>query len=339
MRLRKPVKIILTLLLIVILIVTAIFGFATYKKLSHSKTKEDQKEVVVNNNQIEQDKEELEAKKKAYEDCMKQPYKMDTLDEEFNALMDSYQGKSLAIYFTDVNNDYSYSLNPNKAYYSGCVTKIFLTIYLIEQARAGEIDLHQTLTYLPRDKKPFSDLMDKHSFYEEIPMTTLIDYYMTVSDNTAFFVIINKYGTAPINKYFKEKYNITLHFTDNHPFEANYTADLGNKSLIILNDLLQVDDEYTALVKKAMDNDSENGLNFDDMRFLHKYGEYDIYHNDIGIYDSENPYLVTILTHYAYDDYIGKISSINKELYTLYKKNLDSKEQYCESIMSEKTGG
>jgi len=328
MKKRKKLKKSIRISLFIIII--AIFSIITFiiinKNLSSpNKDKEDNKQ----NTEITPEPVKDESK---YQECMKQAYQMETLDQEFNDLMDSYRGKNLGLYFTDINNGYSYNLNPDKGYYSGCVTKIFGTIYLLEKGRAGEIDLHKKLKYLPVDKRPFSDLMDKHNFYEEIPITTLIDYYMTVSDNTAFFIIIREFGASSINKYMKEKYDITLHFTDNHPFESYYTAELGNRSLQILYEDLKVDDEYSALVKKAMDNDSENGLNFDDKRFLHKYGEYDIYHNDIGIYDSENPYLVTILTHYAYDDYIGKISAINKSMYEIYQKNLNEKEKYCKSI-------
>ena len=143
---------------------------------------------------------------------------------------------------------------------------------------------------------------------------------------------MRSFGSENINKYFKDKYDIDLPFTNSHPFISYYTAELGNKSLELLYNILQVDDEYTELVKKSLYNEVENGLNFDNIKFMHKYGEYDVYHNDIGIYDSENPYLVTILTLYAYDDYIGKISSINKDMYTIYKKNLDSKKTYCENL-------
>ncbi len=323
-RLKKSVK---RIIFLIIVLLFAILGFIIVKSLI--KPKDSQKESSIKNTTNVVEKED----DSKYQECMNKPYQMETLDQEFTALMDSYKGnKSVGLYFTDVKNNYSYSYNANQGFYSGCVTKLFGTIYLIEKARAGEMDLHDTYTYTYADKKPFSDLMDKHKIGEKMPITTLMDYYLTTSDNTAYFIIIRNIGADTLNKYFKEKYGLTLHFTNNHPFESYYTAELGNKSLEILNELLQVDDEYSALVRKAMGNDVENTLNFDDIKFLHKYGEYDIYHNDIGIYDTDNPYLVTILTHYTYDGYKDKIPAINKQLYTIYKKNLDEKEKYCRSI-------
>ena len=321
------------LLIIIIFLVicgTIFFGLTKKKKNTiindQPKTEETTPKV---DSKVEEQEKERQAK---YEECMKQPYKMDSLDQEFNDLFASYQNLDLGIYFTEINNDYSYSLNPNKGYYSGCVVKLFSVIYLVEKARAGELDLHDTLTYLPEDKKEFSDMTDQHNFYDKIEIIDLIRYMLTISDNSAYYIIVRNFGTQTFNDYFKQKYNVTLHFTDRHPFESNYTAALGNRSLELLYDVLQTDDEASKVIREAMSNEVENTLNFDDVKFLHKYGEYDIWHNDIGIYDTENPYLISILTTRALTDYKTMIPKVSKDIYTIYKKNLDSKEQYCKSI-------
>ncbi len=335
MRLRKEVKIFFLILLIGL---SSILVFKYKDKIFKAK---DNTKIVNNTEDAKKQSEEErklkeleEQKKKKYDECMKQPYKMETLDKEFNDLFYSYRNLNLGIAFTDVNNDYTYYLNPKKGYYSGCVVKLFSVIYFVEKARAGEIDLHSTLTYRPEDKHQFSDMTDQHNFYDEIPITTLIRYMLTISDNSAYFIIIHNYGADTFNNYFRDKYGIYLNFTNKHPFISNYTAELGNKSLELLYELLKVDDEYSQLIRESMANEVENTLNFDDVKFLHKYGEYDVWHNDIGIYDSEDPYLVSILTTEALGDYKGLISGVNKDLYTIYKKNLDSKKEYCTGIMN-----
>ena len=334
MKLRKGFKIFLLFLLIGII---GIVCFISKDKMKSTfAKKEDVKEVVKekkedNTLEIEQNKEK-EEKQKKYEECMSKPYKMDNLDEEFNNLFNSYQSKNLGISFNDVKNDYTYMLNKDKAYYSGCTVKVFMTIYLLEQAREGKIDLNGMMTYLPEDKHQFSDYMDKHQFYEEIPITKLISYWMSISDNTAYFVAIREIGAETINNYFREKYNIYLPFTNKHPFVGNYTADLADKSLKILYKVLEVDDEYSKLVKDAMYNDVENGFTLDGVRMMHKYGEYDVFHNDIGIYEGEYPYLISVLTTDAHNDYIGVISGVHKDIRNIYLKNLESKKSYCEGI-------
>jgi hypothetical protein len=155
---------------------------------------------------------------------------------------------------------------------------------------------------------------------------------LTISDNSAYFIIVRNFGAQTFNDYFRDKYNVSLHFTNKHPFESNYTAALGNRSLELLYEVLKTDDEASKVIREAMSNEVENTLNFDDVKFLHKYGEYDVWHNDIGIYDTDNPYLISILTTRALTDYKTMIPKVNKDIYTIYKKNLDNKEQYCRGL-------
>lgn len=320
------------LILIIFSVLCGALVFSLTKKKESPKTNEQPKNEETTpkvDPQVEQQEKEKQVK---YEECMKQPYRMESLDQEFNDLFASYQNLDLGIYFTEINNDYSYSLNPNKGYYSGCVVKLFSVIYLVEKARAGELDLHSTLTYLPEDKHAFSDMTDKHNFYDKIPIIDLIRYMLTISDNSAYFIIVRNFGAQTFNDYFRDKYNVSLHFTNKHPFESNYTAALGNRSLELLYEVLKTDDEASKVIREAMSNEVENTLNFDDVKFLHKYGEYDVWHNDIGIYDTDNPYLISILTTRAYTDYKTMIPKVNKDIYTIYKKNLDSKEQYCRGL-------
>jgi predicted Holliday junction resolvase-like endonuclease len=325
------------IMLFILLSITGVSGIVYYNYKQDLKTKieiknkEEKQKELERIAQEEKEKKELEQKQK-YENCKKSPYQMPTLEEEFNNVFDKYKNEHLALYFTDVKNEYSFKYNSKKSYYSGCVVKLFAIIYLIEQAREGKIDLHDTYTYLPQDRHAYSDLTDKHPYYDKIPITTLIEYMLLVSDNSAYMIVIRNVGAQTINNYFYEKYNVVLHFTNTHPFEAGYNAELGNKSLELLYNTLQVDDEYTKLVKDSMLVAEENALNFDDIKILHKYGELAPYHNDIGIYDGEYPYLVTILSLYANDDYITKMSKVSKDMYLVYKKNIDSKETYCYNL-------
>lgn len=267
-----------------------------------------------------------------YKDCMTGPYQKDSLEEKFNALFTKYKNRDVSIYFTDIKNNYSYSLRPTMSFYSGSVVKAYVAIYLVEQARMGNIDLNDTYTYLSIDYKVDSPLTDQHHYNEQIPIKTLMEYFLKVSDNSAYYIIIRNIGTDAINEYFLNTYGIKLHFTSTHPFESGYNVQKANKLLELLYGLIQVDDEYTNIVKEALDNDFENSLNFDDIKFMHKFGEYDVYHNDIGIYDGDYPYLVSIFTLYGKGNYNDIINDISRELYEIYQDNLDSKEEYCQSI-------
>lgn len=317
------------------LVLVIISGYVIFNLNNHSlaeKTSPKDKPKVDIPIQEHNANKEKEQKDKEYEDCLSKPYKSENLDKEFEELFKNYKNENIGIYFTELNNEYEYKLNPNKIFYSGCTIKIFDAIYYIDKVRSGEFTGNETITYLPQDKHAYSDYMDQHRFYEEIPVTKLLEYMMTISDNAAHFAFIRHYGASNINKYIKEKYNIQINFTNRHPFQSNYTANLANESLKILYNLLKVDDKYSQLIKEAMNNEEVNALNFDDKKFLHKYGELAPYHNDIGIYDSENPYLISILTTYANVDYMKLTSDIHRNIYKIYEKNLLEKENYCKKI-------
>ena len=60
--------------------------------------------------------------------------------------------------------------------------------------------------------------------------------------------------------------------------------------------------------------------------------------HDIGIYDSDNPYTIAILTQYGNkgeDVYGNKIREISKKIYEIYNKNLELKKEYCQKQRDE----
>ena len=75
-----------------------------------------------------------------------------------------------------------------------------------------------------------------------------------------------------------------------------------------------------------------NSLNFQDVSFLHKYGLTDSFYNELGIYYDENPYLLSLFTTYAYEDYPTIIQEFSKSIYEVYLANSLEKEEYCRRI-------
>ena len=84
------------------------------------------------------------------------------------------------------------------------------------------------------------------------------------------------------------------------------------------------------LLKEAMLNTEVNYLNFDDIVFGHKYGSHSIYFHDVGIYFSDNPYLIAVLTTSDKDKSI--VTEISKKVYNIHNKLLELKTEYCHNI-------
>lgn len=284
--------------------------------------------VVGDNNSNKEAIKNLENREK-YLACMNIPYKSESLETDFTKLFEEYKNEGVAIYFTELNNDYSYSLNETKTYYSASVVKLYDAIYLIEEAQKGKIDLNDTITYLPSDKRAGSHKTSNHNYYDEIPVKDLIDYAISVSDNAAHYMLVKYIDAKVLNLYFKNNGNISPGVTNTKPFSYNYTAVMANETLKRAYNIIKDNSKYAELLRNAMDNDYTNVLNFDNVKVLHKYGWYDKYFHDLGIYDNENPYLVSILTLYGKEDYEKKVQTIHKKIYEIYSKNLDSKRAYC----------
>ncbi|MGM9834933.1 MAG: serine hydrolase [Bacilli bacterium] len=316
------------------LIIALFISFKTYEYYKNHQEEIDKK--IAKFNKEKENEKIKKLQQEDYEKCMKLPYQSDTLETEFNNLFDKYKNDGISIYFTDINNEYSFNLNPTKAYFSASVIKLLDVIYYVEKVRSGEYTGNETIKYIIEDKRTYSTYTAKYNLGDEIPIKNLIEAVLLVSDNTAHEMMARYFGTSNLNLYFKNNYNLNLHLTPKNPYESNFTAILGNDILKILYDLLQVDDEFTELIKKSMDNDDVNSLNFDDKRFLHKYGEVIPYHNQLGIYDSDNPYLITILTTKASSNYMETIPALHREIYNLYSKNLVNKNTYCDVLSKEK---
>lgn len=255
-----------------------------------------------------------------YQKCMNDAYKSDYVDEMFDSLKNEYSGTYVAFSFKDLNNDYELHFNNNKIFYSASASKIFDVIYVFE----NNIDLNTTLVYTPDIDMKGSIGMKKHRYYDNVSILELISHLLMYSDNTAHYMLIRYIGVNNLKEYFKE-YNLNIGEGD--PFVRNYTSDLALKSVERLFKLLD-DDKYSS-IKEYMNNFNMNSLSFDDVVIYHKYGWIDSTYHDIGFYDGDNPYFVSILTTSGTSDYRFFVNEISKKIYNIYNKNLELKKEYC----------
>ena len=149
-------------------------------------------------------------------------------------------------------------------------------------------------------------------------------------------MLSNYIGVNTLKEYAQHTLDVNLTITESDRFGYLDVTDT-NKLLNHVYEFIQTDDEYTDLLVNAMNNTYYNGLNFDDITFLHKYGYYGSYFNNIGIYNSDNPYLISIFTLYGDPDRgaLSQVSEISKQIYNIYNTNLELKEDYCYSLAYE----
>lgn len=285
--------------------------------------------------ELERQYEEQREKERIYNECLNTPYKDEYIDIMFNELLNSLDN-NVSIYFEELNNEYTFTYNENQTQYAASIIKLFEASYLIENARAGIINLDDTITYTSSYATIAGLKLSTRTIGEEITIRDLIDYSISVSDNGAHIMLINYIGVNELKEYAQNTLNATLTISESDKY-GYLTVNDTNKLLKHIYDLIQVDDEYTELLVTAMNNTYYNALNFDDITFLHKYGYYGRYFNNIGIYNSDNPYLISIFTLYGHPDQgsTEKINELSKQIYNIYNTNLELKEEYCYSSAYE----
>ena len=274
---------------------------------------------------------ELYAKLEAnneYASCLITPYKSEEVDALFNELLNTLNTNELSIYFEDLNNDYTLTLNPDTIYYNASIIKLFDASYIID----NNVDLNDTITFTNEYRNMAKEGLLNYELNAEVPIKDVMYYAISVSDNAAHRMLTDYIGVDNLRNYAHDTLGVNLTINENDRF-GYMNVTTTNTLLKHIYELLQYDNEYTTLLKDAMNNTYYNALNFDNETFYHKYGYYNQYFHDIGI-NTNNPYTISIFTLYGNPDNgaLDKVSNISKKIYNIYQTNLDKKEEYCYNL-------
>ena len=282
-----------------------------------------------------EEQEEQERLALLYDECMARPYderdNNETL-QTYKAELDNYLVKyKTSVMMKDLTTGYVYTYNPSKVYYAASTAKTLAALYLYSRAMAGDVNLDETLTYSSRFNWSDSLEMSKHRYGEKISLRELIKYAITVSDNSAYQMLVNYIGRQNLKNYGRSlgaKY--TLNGGDNF---GSISVEDAIIYVSTLNNLIETGGELGQELKQifliALQNDlavPEYGI-----PAAHKYGEYKPNYHDIGIVYAEKPYLAAVLTTEGYGDYEGKVKDISKRLYRLQSIFWENRKGICVS--------
>lgn len=274
---------------------------------------------------------ELELRRKElFSECMKMPYISSNLEKSFDNLSRKYANKDFSFMYFDIKNEFLYSFQENKIYYGASLIKLLESLYLINYAMAGDISLDDTLVYKKEHISDYSLGLENHSLGESISLKTLISYMLSFSDNAAHEMIFEYIGIDALQSY-ASFLNVTLSITSNEHF-GNLTALSGMNILKETYRVLSLHNSYSELLSSSMNNSYYNFLNFEETTFLHKYGFTSPYYNELGIYNSTYPYLISLFTNLPSLEYQTFIPEFSKEVFSIYQSNLKEKEDYCNSV-------
>ena len=318
LKLKKSIKFMLFLLILVLFFYSQnFFGIFEYKRKNiSSKTTEEHKGVI---------------KKLRYDNCVKEGITEENFNQKTisskNELMSYLNYNNIYYYYQDKDYGYEIKRKETESLYGASLIKLSTALYLID----NDVDLSEEVTYLAKYKSAYSKGMQNHRIGDKVSLGELMKYSITYSDNTAHHMILSYIGKTKLKEYSKTLGAKVL--LDGWDDFGNQTAEDMN---IYLNRAYELftEKENGKLLKEYMNNTDTNALNLNDnVTFMHKYGSYNIYFHDVGIYNGNHPYNVSVLTTKTEakgPSYVNKVSELTYNFHNAYYENIDS---YCNNLV------
>lgn len=323
-RQKKSNRSVIRRILKVCVIVLTFFFFTFYNTRSYSGS--DDKNISVFENIEDSDEISKSILEGWYSECMSEGL----ADEEFNEitknkkekLLNYIKDNDIKYYYFDLTNNYEIKNNENDSVYGASLIKLVVALYLID----NDIDLSQTIKYESRYVKSFSKGMKKHKIGADVTLGELMKYSIKYSDNSAHIMLIDFIGKQKLKDYGKSLgARVTLEGIDSF---GNQTA---SDMIIYLKRAIKLfyKNESGEMLKQYMFNNDKNALNFDKVKFAHKYGSHSVYFHDVGIYMGDYPYLIAVLTtkgEVSGPSYVTEVSRLTYDFHKEYYNNLST---YC----------
>lgn len=278
-------------------------------------------------------KKEKEKKQELYNTCLNRTFDESELSEEiinYENELTSYikNNYRVSIRYEDELTGFSYSFNSKPVYYAASTIKLLIATYIYQKAINGEINLDDTITYQAKHQYSPSLEMRKHKFGEKIKIRDLVKFAVTVSDNSAYFMLLDYVGFSNL-KSFGSSLGAKYTLTGGDNFGS---IDVTDAIIYVqeLNKTINSDPVLGEELKSYFINSEDNYLKIDDKNILaaSKYGEYSPNFHNIGIVYEEKPYYIAILTT-EFGHHQNAIQNINLKINELHNMFYLNRQKIC----------
>lgn len=322
LKLKKNIKIYLFLIIVLLFILFLLFsgkGAKTY---------------ILNKSNMEREKKEAQ-RREIYNKCITEKLPEESFSDDLiskkEAIVKTAKNGGANYYYEDLKNGYTIFYDKDEAMYGASLIKLVTALYILD----NDIDLNKELVYKAKFKSSSSLGMENHKIGEKIPLKKVLEYSISVSDNTAHHMIIDFIGKSNLKKYANS-------IGAKHIF-TGLSDDYGNQSVgdtsIYLKKMYELINEKDSakFMLDAMYNKRRNALSTDTFQIAHKYGSYNAYFHDIGIFFGEHDYSISVMTTKGVTNgtkFINNLSVLTNEFNNSYYDELD---KYCKNYSNEKT--
>jgi len=318
-RRKKKLSLIAKLMLVILFGILSLIGYRKYQQYIATQEKLEKERLA----QIEREKEEK------YNKCLNKAFEVtevteeiDSLQNELNSILKKY---NVSVYYEDINSGFDFKFNEDKIIYGASLIKLVDALYLYD----NDVDFSDTMVYESKYIKGSSTGMDKRTVGEAVSIKDLMNYSLSVSDNTAHVMLVDYIGYNNLRDYGRSLGATAILSGVGGEKYGNQTARDTNIYLKRAYEIMSEDEDGNYL-KEFMSNDYQNHLFLDNEKDIaHKYGSYDRYFHNIGIVFDDYPYTISVLTEHGNDNYKEIIKIIHEKINEVHLTFRNNRADVC----------
>ncbi|MDF2630295.1 MAG: putative beta-lactamase [Symbiobacteriaceae bacterium] len=243
------------------------------------------------------------------------------LDAAVARAMQDFAGE-YSVVVHDLASGEEWFVNPNRQYHPASTIKMPVTLYALEQYRAGKLDWQEMITYTQADfESPGGGAFETAPFGGRYPVENLVGRALRYSNNVAVNMLGRHLGWENIRTWTKSVGGDLMRGADGSPI-VTAMSELGWWRH--LEQVSRVDPKNAELILQplrevAYDGRIAAGLP-EGVKYLHKFGSYDGNYHDGGWIMGEKPFLLIVMTHGASVEAAdAAIARVTAEIYNVMK--------------------
>ena len=208
-------------------------------------------------------------------------------------LLASYEGQ-VSLYYYAPQNGESYTFQPELPYYAASLVKAPYALYLLRLADEGKCDLEQELELLDKWKQTGTGTLKNEPEGTLYTVRELIEYMITISDNTAFKILREEYSLWSYNKFCRNELDVhSITYED-------VSAEDMTKCMKAIYEYIETGSENALFLKDLMSRAVSPLIKAPGAELLiHKHGWANPAFNDMAIVYQEQPYLLVLLSDHC----------------------------------------
>ena len=221
--------------------------------------------------------------------------------DEMKSVIESY-GNNISVFYKDCVSGEIYNYNPESEYYIiASVIKAPYAMYIYKLASENKCDLNEKIEYTPEAARLPVSIVGNSKFGELFTIEQLLEYSIRESDNTAYQMLVNRFGYTGFKNYFENR----GYETKNMPVDMNDMTNIEWLSIYLeeIYNFIDEKSEYSEKLKENMLNTNMQLIKATEpVQVARKYGAITIYLHEIGIiFNKDRPYLLIIMANGYYN--------------------------------------